>query len=53
VQYSGAIYYVMSRGNRQERIFLDDQDRQQFLQTLGEACQKTGWQVHAQEWAKS
>src|SRR5581483_11406430 len=47
VQYSGAIYHVMSRGNRQERIFLDDQDRQKFLQTLGEACQKTGWQVHA------
>ncbi len=47
MQYSGAIYHVMSRGNRRERIFLDDEDRQRFLQTLGEACQKTGWQVHA------
>jgi REP element-mobilizing transposase RayT len=47
VQYPGAIYHVMSRGNRRERIFLDDQDQRKFLQTLGEACQKTGWQVHA------
>jgi len=26
---------------------LDDQDRQKFLTTLGEACAKTEWQVHA------
>lgn len=24
-----------------------DRDRQRFLETLTEACQKTGWQVHA------
>ena len=47
VQYPGAVYHVMSRGNRRERIFVDDQDRRKFLQTLSEACQKTGWQVHA------
>ena len=47
VQYPGAIYHVMNRGDRRERIFLDDLDRQKFLETLGEACQKTGWQVHA------
>ncbi len=47
VQYPGAIYHVMNRGDRHERIFKDDQDRQSFLQTLGEACQKIGWQVHA------
>ena len=28
-------------------IFLDDRDRHSFLQTLAEACAKTGWQVHA------
>jgi REP element-mobilizing transposase RayT len=37
----------MSRGDRREDIFLDDVDRQDFLKTLAEACQKTGWQVHA------
>jgi REP element-mobilizing transposase RayT len=30
-----------------ELIFRDDEDRRRFLATLGEACQKTGWQVHA------
>ena len=47
VHYSGAIYHVMNRGDRREPIFEDDLDRQRFLQTLGEACAKTDWQVHA------
>jgi REP element-mobilizing transposase RayT len=47
VEYPGAIYHVMSRGDRCEDIFLDDVDRQDFLKTLAEACQKTGFQVHA------
>lgn len=47
VQYPGAIYHVMSRGDRREDIFLTDVDRQDFLKTLAEACEKTGWQVHA------
>ena len=47
LQYPGAMYHVMSRGNRRGKIFLDDVDRQDFLKTLAEACQKTGWQVHA------
>jgi len=28
-------------------IFHDDADRQRFIDTLGEACGKTGWEVHA------
>jgi REP element-mobilizing transposase RayT len=47
VEYPGAMYHVMSRGDRREDIFLDDVDRQDFLKTLAEACQKTGFQVHA------
>ena len=47
VQYPGAIYHVMNRGDQREPIFEDDLDRQRFLQTLGEACAKTDWQVHA------
>jgi putative transposase len=47
VQFEGAIYHVMSRGDRRKDIFLDDKDREIFLATLTEACQKTGWQVHA------
>lgn len=37
----------MNRGDRREDIFEDDKDRTRFLETLGEACQKTGWEVHA------
>jgi len=47
VEYGGAIYHVMNRGDRRERIFQDDEDRQHFLLALGEACAKTGWQIHA------
>jgi putative transposase len=47
IQYEGAIYHLMSRGDRREEIFRDDLDRKDFLRTVGAACQKTGWQVHA------
>ena len=47
VEYPGAIYHVMNRGDRREAIFHEDQDRELFLATLAEACGKTGWQVHA------
>ena len=47
VEYAGAIYHVMNRGDRRELIFIDDADRQRFVDTLGEVCAKTGWQVHA------
>lgn len=47
LEYAGAIYHVMSRGNRREAIFKDDEDRQGFVTALAEACVKTGWQVHA------
>ena len=47
VEYPGAIYHVMSRGDRREDIFHDDVDRQEFLKTLAKACQKTGFQMDA------
>ena len=47
MEYEGAIYHVLNRGDRREPIFRDDADRQRFLETLGEACAKTDWQVHA------
>jgi len=47
VQYPGAIYHLMNRGDRREPIFKDDEDRRRFLETLGQACAKTGWQVQA------
>jgi REP element-mobilizing transposase RayT len=47
VEYPGAIYHVINRGDRREPIFKDDQDRELFLSALGECCEKTGWQIHA------
>jgi len=47
IQYPGAVYHVMNRGDRREPIFADDNDRKLFLATLEEACRKTSWQVHA------
>ena len=47
LEYEGAIYHLMNRGERKGDIVVDDQDRERFLETLGEACQKTDWQVHA------
>jgi putative transposase len=47
IQYPRAIYHVMNRGDHREPIFLDDSDRQLFLRTLEEACEKTAWQIHS------
>ena len=47
VEYAGAIYHVMNRGDHREPVFRDDGDREMFLETLGQACGKTDWQVQA------
>jgi putative transposase len=47
MEYPGAIYHLMSRGDRAEAVFRDEGDRHDFIKTLGEACRKTGFQIHA------
>ena len=47
IEYAGAIYHLMNRGDRREPIFKGDDDRKLFVETLGEVCAKTGWLVHA------
>ncbi len=52
IEYHGAIYHGMSRGDRREKVCLDDVDRDGFLKTLAE------WgmgerQVVARAWRKS
>ena len=34
IEYRGALYHITSRGDRQEPIFEDDQDRRAFLNLL-------------------
>jgi REP element-mobilizing transposase RayT len=45
IQYPGAVYHVINRGDRREAIFEDDEDQQRLLKTLTEACEKTDWQL--------
>ena len=47
LEYPGAIYHLLNRGDRGDRIVRDDHDRARFLETLGEACRKTRWRVLA------
>ena len=34
IEYAGAIYHVMNRGDRREAIYKDDADRKRFLETV-------------------
>jgi hypothetical protein len=43
IEYAGATYHFMTRGNQGQEVFIDDFDRTVWLETLGEACEKTGW----------
>ncbi len=47
IEYPGALYHVTSRGDRQETIFDDDQDRTAFLNVLGEVVLRFRWRCHA------
>ena len=47
VEFPGAIYHVLDRGDRREAIYVDDEDRRMFLAALAEGCKRTGWRVHA------
>ncbi len=38
VEYAGALYHVMNRGNRRETVFRQQADYEMFLGKLGEAC---------------
>ena len=45
IQFPGAIYHVLNRGDRRKAVFEEDEARERLLHTLTEACQKTVWQV--------
>jgi hypothetical protein len=42
LEFEGALYHVISRGNRREPIFEDDEDRDTWLAVLAEALDKGG-----------
>ena len=47
IEYRGAVYHVMNRGDKGGKIFKDDLDRELFLSGMGEVCKRTGWIVHS------
>ncbi len=38
LEFSGVLYHVTSRGDRQENIYESDDDRVKFLDIFGEVC---------------
>ncbi len=47
LEYAGALYHVTSRGDRREEIYLDDDDRREWLQVLDHVCRRYNWVIHA------
>ena len=47
IEYAGALYHVTSRGDRQEDIFLDDDDRLSWLAVFSQVCLRFNWRCHA------
>ena len=45
IEFPGAVYHVMARGQRRDLIFRYDADCADFLELLGKACQRFGWRV--------
>ena len=40
IEYEGAFYHLLSRGNEQRDIFEDEMDRNIFLDTIGEFSER-------------
>ena len=47
LEFAGAVYHVTARGDRQEPIFEDDDDRVAFLELLAKEVRQQGWLVYA------
>jgi REP element-mobilizing transposase RayT len=47
IEFSGALYHVMSRGNEQEPIVRDEVDREKRLDWLRRTVETYGWRLHA------
>ena len=46
LEYPGAIYHLTSRGNGRQKIYLNDDDRRLFLDTLAGVVSRYGWICH-------
>ena len=46
LEYEGAVYHVLVRGDRREPIYRDDHDRLAWIDYLRQVCRRTGWRVY-------
>lgn len=47
LEFPGALYHLTARGDRREDIFLDDTDRQIFLELLAKEIRQQRWRLYA------
>jgi len=47
LELAGGLYHVTSRGDRREHIYDNDGDREQWLENLGNVCDRYNWRCHA------
>jgi REP element-mobilizing transposase RayT len=47
IEFPGALYHVTARGDRREAIYADDEDREAFLETLGQVVTDFNWVCYA------
>jgi len=47
LELAGGVYHITSRGDRREDIYLNDDDRESWLEIFGEVCRRFNWRCHA------
>jgi len=46
IEYDGAVYHIISKGNRGDYIFAEDKDKEVFLDILGRSVDRYGICIH-------
>ncbi len=47
LEYKNALYHITARGNAQENIYRDNDDRQTFLRLLAREIEQQSWHCYA------
>ncbi len=47
LEFAGALYHITSRGDRRDAIYRAADDREAWLEVLGNVCARFNWVVHA------
>lgn len=47
LELAGGLYHITSRGDGREDIYVDDSDRQKWLEIFGRVCNRYNWKCHS------